>query len=147
MRSAYLFILIKEGDMNVVKAKELFVSGQNKVGLLEDISSAVSSADVNMRAVCAYVVEDTAFFRLITSDNEKSRQVLENLGVKVEEKDTVIAELEDKVGALNSVSKKLKQESIDLKYIYGTVSKSGDVCLLIFASSNDDKAVEVLSNA
>jgi hypothetical protein len=131
--------------MKAVKAQELFVCGQNKAGLLFEISKAVGEAGVNIRTISAYVVEDKAFFRLVTSDNTNARKALEPLGVDIEAKPVVIMELSDRVSALAEVSEKLKENNLDLRYIYGTVSKTGDVCTLVFSSSNDERAVEVLN--
>ncbi len=131
--------------MAAVKSKELFVSAENKMGLLDDLSNSVSSAGINIRTISAYAYDNKAFFRLITSDNEKAKEVIEQAGFSVEVKEVVIIELEDKVGALKGAAGAVKEAGIDLKYIYGTVSKSGNASMLVLSSDNNDKLVSILS--
>jgi len=130
--------------MAVVKSKELLVSADNKVGLLDDLSAAIALDRINIRTISAYVYDNKAFFRIITSDNEKAKDIIEQAGFRVEARDVVIMELEDKIGALKGITEKIKAAGIDLKYIYGTVSKSGDTCMLVLSSGDNDKLVSIL---
>ncbi len=131
--------------MKAVIAQELFVETENKVGLLNEISKAISEAGVNIRTISAYSVENKAFFRIITSDNNKTKEVISSADTDSKDREVVILELEDKVGALTEASQKLKEGNIDLTYMYGTVSADGNVCMLVFSSNDNDKAIEVLS--
>ena len=106
--------------MRVKKFGELLVSGENRIGFLYDISDKISSAGINILAISAYSYDNKAFFRMVTSDNDKAKIVLSSLGCGIEEKQVVSAEVEDRVGELKEMTSKLKDSGIDLKYIYGT---------------------------
>jgi len=130
--------------MRVKKAEELLVSGENRIGFLCDISEKVSSAGVNILAISAYAYDNKAFFRMVTSDNDKAKSVLSGLGCEIADKQVVSVEAKDRVGELKEMTSRLKDSGIDLKYIYGTALGNNESCLLIFSSDNDDKAVDVL---
>jgi hypothetical protein len=130
--------------MKTRKAQELVLATENKPGTLAEISGALKAKGINIIAVSAWSVDTKAFFRLIASDTAAAKQALASFG-KGEEKEVVIVELPDTVGALESVTSKLKNANIDLTHIYGSVSEAGKTAHLIFASSNNAKALELLS--
>ncbi len=133
--------------MKAIKSEELFVTAKNEVGKLEEISESLRDQGINIRAVSAYVVEDTAYFRVIASDNAKATEILKNIGCTVETKEVVIVEMPDKVGELCGLSLKLKNAGVDLKYIYGSTSSSQDNASIIFSADNNDKALEILTKS
>lgn len=130
--------------MKTIKAEEIFFSTENQPGKLEEVSKAISEAGVNIRAINGYVVGKRAFFRIITSDNTKAREVLSSLG-EVEIKEVVILELPDEIGKLHEVTLRLKEAGIDLTHIYGTTSSGATSCTLVFSSNDNTKATEVLA--
>ncbi len=132
--------------MKAVKAQELFIKGKNKVGALAALTEIISSGGVNIRAISAWAVGDEAFFRVLTSDNAKTKELLVNNGYDFEEKEVIVVELPDKIGQLSSLLDKLKEANIDLTHIYGTTSKPEHEAILVFSSNDNDKAVEVLSS-
>lgn len=131
--------------MKAVKGEEIILTADNKVGKLEEVASLIKENSINIRAVSAWAVEDKAFFRLITSDNVKTKEVLAGLG-SIESKAVVIVEMPDEVGQLHVLASKLKGASIDLSHIYGTTYEPGKAAIIVFSSNNDEKAIEVISS-
>ena len=124
--------------------KQLLVITEDKIGMLQEVSAAVSNAGANIEAMCAYGMEGKAYFMIVTSDNAKVSAALKGKG-QVKEEDVVIVELVNKVGAAFGISEKLKKAGIDLKYIYGTTCVScGCACRVVFSSDDNAKAVKVL---
>ena len=72
--------------MKAIKAQELLLITDNQVGKLEEISRIIKDSSINISAISAWAVDSQAFFRLITSDNLKAKDVLSSIG-KVEEKE------------------------------------------------------------
>ncbi|MBD3263886.1 MAG: ACT domain-containing protein [Candidatus Omnitrophica bacterium] len=130
--------------MKAVKGKEIMLVADNKVGQLEAITSPLKEAGINIRAVSAWAVEDKAYFRFITSDNSKAKDILQNIG-SIEEKEVIIADMPDEVGQLQSFASKLKDADIDITYIYGTTSEPGGSAIIVFSSSDNDKVLELIS--
>ena len=130
---------------NVTKAKQLEVMTENKVGMLNEVSSVISDVGVNIKHICAYTMGSEATFMILTSDNQKVIEPLKNKGYKVSESEVVVLGLADKTGAIKEASQKLKDAGINLSYIYGTTCDCSCECGLVFTSDNNDKAIEILS--
>ncbi|MBU1122618.1 MAG: hypothetical protein ABIH71_07825 [Candidatus Omnitrophota bacterium] len=130
--------------MKAVKGQELFLSTENKVGQLSAVSKLMKEANINVRAISAYVVADKAFFRLVTSDNAGARCVLKSMGT-VDSKEVIIVEMADEVGYLYNLAAKLRDANINLIHIYGTTVRTGVDANIIFSSSDNNKALEVVS--
>jgi len=131
--------------MKVVKGEEIIVTVENRVGRLEEITGIISKEGINIRAIAAYVENNQAIFRIITSDNLKTKEILSQKGLKPEAKEVVIVELPDKIGELHTMAGKLKEANIDLEYIYGTTT-TAEVATLIFSSNDNEKAIQILTN-
>jgi hypothetical protein len=126
--------------------KQLWAVTENKVGMLADVSAAVSASGVNIQAICAYGMEDKAHFMLVTDNNQKAMSSLQAQGYEVSEQDVVILGLPNRVGILKETADKLKTAGINLEYIYGTTCCKECDCdtLLVLTSDNNAKVIEVL---
>ena len=122
--------------------KELFVSCENRIGLLNDLAKRLAEADINISAISGYVVEEKAFFRILA--DIKAKEVLESSGYEVSLRDVVRVEVENKTGALEKIAQMAESAGIDLKYIYGSAGFDGIKTTLVFSSSNNDSLVELL---
>ncbi len=125
-------------------AQELLVATPNKAGMLAKVCGTITAAGANITAICAYVVADEGYFRIISSDNAKAKTALESSGFRITENEVVIAELENKAGAAKEMAQKLARAGIDLKNIYGTTSGTG-LATLVFTADNNPKAVGLLN--
>ncbi|MBU1112477.1 MAG: hypothetical protein KKH93_01205 [Candidatus Omnitrophica bacterium] len=130
--------------MKAVKATELLLIADNKVGKLAEISREVKENGINVRAISAWAFDGKAYFRLVVSDNAKAKKILESLGT-VEEKEVIIVDLPDEVGQLFNLTTKLKNNGIDIRYIYGTASQPGSSAIVILSSDTNEKALEIIS--
>ena len=124
-------------------AKELFIVTPNKVGMLDEVTGAISGAGVNIKSICAYVVDDKAFFRMLTQDNAKASAALKGKGYEVSEKEVALLGLTDKVGAAKEVAAKIKAANVDITYMYGTTCECNCECILVVNSNNNAKIMEL----
>lgn len=85
-----------------------------------------------------------AVIRLVTGDHQWTIDVLRALRPDVQEARVVVAEVDHKPGLLRQITEKLATENIDLFYLYGTAAE-GDKCLVIFSSTNNERAIIVLN--
>lgn len=131
--------------MKAVKGEELILTMDNKVGKLEELTLLLKAANISLRGITAYVVDAKAVFRMITSDNSKAKEVLGKIG-SLQAKEVIIADMPDEVGQLNSVAKKLKEKNIDIKHIYGTTSRPHESAIIVFSSSDNNKALEAITS-
>ena len=130
--------------MNAKKTVQLTVETQDKVGMLEKVSSAIADSGANITAVCAYGMQGKAIFMVTTSDSKKAASALREKGFQAKEDEVVEVKLENSAGMLGKMGSKLAGAGINLKYIYGTVADGAKEASLVFASNQNDKAIELL---
>ena len=129
---------------NARRAREISFTMPNRVGLLSEVTTAIAKAKVNITAICAYGMENNAFFMLTTNSNAKAKKALANLGVGMEEKDVVEVELPNKPGELQKVAKKIADADIDIEYMYATAGV-GKTATCVFKTADDLKAIKVIN--
>jgi hypothetical protein len=125
------------------KVKEISFSIPNRIGLLSEVAIAIAGARVNINAICAYAMENNAFFMLTTSSPAKAKKALAPLGLAIEEKDVVEVEMPNKPGELQKVAKKIADAGIDIQYVYATAG--GGKATAVFKSADDQTAIKVVN--
>lgn len=126
------------------RIKQLSLTMPNRVGLLSEVSTAIAGAKVNINAICAYEMEDKAYFMLTTDSNTKAKKALGSLGVEIKEEDVIAVEMPNRVGELQKVAKKIADAGIDINYMYGTAG-TGKSSICVFKTADDKKALRVIS--
>jgi hypothetical protein len=130
--------------MKGVKSTELIVGLEEKSGALGEVTSMLKQEGINIRAISGWIQQDTAMIRIVTSDNQKAKEILSSR-FGISEKEIVIVDIPDKIGNLDSLSNLLKEAGVNMTHIYGTTSEEGQSASLVLASSDNDKAIEVIS--
>jgi len=124
------------------KVKQINFETKNKMGMLSEISTALSRAKVNIKAICAYGMGEKAYFMLVTNNNSKARRVLVKLKAKTVEDDVIAVEMPNRIGQLKKAADMIAGAGIDIQYMYGTAGV-GKTSLCIFKTANDKKALKV----
>ncbi len=134
--------MVKSAEM----AKELIIITENKIGVLADISKMLAERGINIEAIAGYGLPDnTAKLMLVTNDNLRAMDALKTNGHKpIKESDVILLELENKIGALKGVTEILAQNKVDIKYVYATTCHSGCPSRMVFATSDNPKAISLL---
>ncbi|HXW69600.1 MAG TPA: ACT domain-containing protein [Dissulfurispiraceae bacterium] len=127
-----------------IKVKLLSFTMKDKPGLLSEITERLANAKISITAICAYTVEDTAYFDLTTENNTQAKKALKGPGLEFEEENIIQVEMPNKAGELDKVAKILADKGINIEYIYGTTltGKSGS-CL--FSTSDNAKALKLIN--
>lgn len=125
--------------------KQINFETKNNVGVLAIISSALSAARLNIKAICAYGMGKKAYFMLVTNNNAKARKVLSGLKAKTAVDDVIAVEMPSGVGQLKKTAAKISDAGIDIQYMYGTVG-TGKTSVCIFKAANNRKALKVLKS-
>jgi len=131
--------------MKAVKGEELIVIVEDKIGKLEEITEILRKESINIRAINAYIKDKKAVFRILTSNNTKTKELLKNIA-EVKTEDVVIAEIPDEVGRLNELCLKLKEANININYLYGTASEPQATAIVVFSCNDNFKAVDLISS-
>ncbi len=124
--------------------QELFVTAPSKVGLLAQVTEAISGVGVDILAIGAYDKDGMGEFMLITSDNDRAASALGNIiGMKMERKDVIALEVPARPGALAEAAGKLARADINVGWVFGTVA-DGEHATIVLKVADPVAAAEVL---
>jgi len=125
--------------------KEIQVGIGNRVGVLAEISKLFADKGINIEGVAGYVVAKQAMLAIISDDTLRATDALRKAGFKdVKENNVIIIELENKPGALHTITSLLAENRIDIKEIYGTASTACPA-QVVLSTSDNDKALVALN--
>ena len=127
--------------------KQLSVFVENRTGSLMDVTSKLTEAHINIRAVASFDTPEFAILRLIVDDAVKAKDYLTSKGFVVRVSEVIGVELEDKKGNLNNMLTILAEGKIGINYIYSFVIRDGKAPVMVFHSDDFDKAINILKEA
>ena len=116
------------------------------MGSLAKPLEVLTVADVNIRAMCMADTSEFGILRLVVDDPEKGKEALEQNNFLVKMTEIIGVEMNDAPGGLTSVLKTIRDNNIDLEYLYAFTHDKADKAILLLHSSDIDKLIEVLEN-
>ena len=123
------------------QAKEIVVRFRNRVGLLLDISKLISEKGISILAACGGVSGGEGIIRLVTEDNLRASEVLNQSGYSADEEDAIVMELPHKPGMLKRIAQALVCEEIDIRHLYASATVGQEKCLVVLRTSDDEHAL------
>ncbi|MBE6510840.1 MAG: acetolactate synthase [Methanobrevibacter millerae] len=129
-----------------MKIKQLSIFLQNKMGSLAKPLDVLTVADVNIRAMCMADTSEFGILRLVVDDPEKGKKALEQNNFLVKMTEIIGVEMNDTPGGLTSVLKTIRDNNIDLEYLYAFTHDKADKAILLLHADDIDKLIEVLQN-
>ncbi|WP_296888306.1 acetolactate synthase [uncultured Methanobrevibacter sp.] len=128
-----------------MKIKQLSIFLQNRMGSLSKPLEVLTVADVNIRAMCMADTSEFGILRLVVDDPDKGKEALEQNNFLVKITEIIGAEMHDAPGGLTSVLNIIRDNNIDLEYLYAfTHEKEGKAILLLHAD-DIDALIDVLN--
>ena len=122
-----------------MKIKQLSIFLQNKMGSLSKPLEVLTLANVNIRAMCMADTSEFGILRLVVDDPIKGKEILEENNFLVKITDIIGVEMNDSPGGLTTVLRVIKQNMIDLEYLYAfSHEKEGKAILLLHADDIDN---------
>lgn len=120
---------------------------ENRGGKLNELSSVLASAKVDILTLSIADTQDFGIVRLITTDNARALSVLKKAGFTVTETELIGVEINDVPGALAKVIKALSDGRIDIEYLYSYARTEGHNAIILFKVQEVGRALEILSKA
>ena len=127
-----------------MKVEQISIFLENKSGRLADVASVLAQAGINIRALSLADTTDFGILRLIVNDTEKAKQVLKDNGFTVGKTEVIAVEVLDKPGGLADILNIMKNNGINVEYMYAFVQKSGGNAIIIFRFDELEKAIGTL---
>ena len=127
--------------------RQLSVFVENKPGSLMDVTSKLTEAHVNIRAVATFDTPEFGILRLVVDKPAEAKGYLTERGFVVRVHEVMGVELEDKKGNLNQMLAILADGKININYIYSFVTREGKAPVMVFNTDDFEKAAQILKEA
>ena len=127
-----------------MKVEQISVFVENRSGRLAEVTKTLADADINIRALYLAEAGDFGILRLIVNDIEKAIGVLKDSGFTVSKTEVVAIAVPDKPGGLSKILLNIKDEGINVEYMYAFVEKSTENAIVIFRFDETSRAVDIL---
>ena len=115
----------------------------NEPGTLYSAVSAISDAGINMRALSVADTRDFGILRIIVSDPDKARRILED-STTVAETPVIAVRMADQAGALKAILSILEQAGINIEYVYAFTTAGKDSAYVVLRVNDIEGAEEIL---
>ena len=130
-----------------MKIKQLSIFLQNKMGSMYKPLKILKENNINIRAMSMADTSEFAILRLVVDNPLKGKEVLEKNNFLVKIIDTIAVEIDDKPGGLTHVLEVIKNNLIDLEYIYAFTHEKEGKAILLLHSDNMDELITALSKS
>ncbi|MBF0227203.1 MAG: ACT domain-containing protein [Desulfobacterales bacterium] len=127
-----------------MSVKQISIFLENKMGRLAEVTSILSEANINIRALSLADTSDFGVLRLIVDNTKKAEESLKNNGFTVGVTDVVAVEVDDKPGGLNAILSILYELKVNVEYMYAYVPRSQNKAVMIFRFVDNELAAKVL---
>ena len=128
-----------------MKIKQLSIFLQNRMGSLAKPLEVLTVADVNIRAMCMADTSEFGILRLVVDNPEKGKEALEQNNFLVKMPEIIGVEMNDAPGGLTSVLNTIKDNNIDLEYLYAFTHDKKDKAILLLHTDDIDRLIDVLN--
>ena len=123
---------------------EIVIRTEDRPGVLAEVSRLLSDMGINLLAVTVRTEEENAIIRLVSTSQTYAWTALRDAGFAVEEREVVVIELPHHPGFVSRVTDALARKEIAIIDLYATVSQSAGTVVVIFSSTHNGKAVQML---
>jgi len=132
--------MIKNAEMG----KEMVLTVSNKMGTMSNAAKILADHGINIEGIAGYAMGGEAKIMIVADDLLRAGEALKKAGfTAIEIREVVVVELENKPGALKSLSAKLLDAKIDIRYIYGTTCSGGCASTIVVSTADNEKALVV----
>jgi hypothetical protein len=126
--------------------EEIVVSTRNKIGILADTAVIMANEGVNIEALLGYETGQSAKLHFVTNGNLRVLNELKKKKYKtIKENEVIVIELSNKPGAMKLIAMELKNNKIDIRYLYITSPYYGESSRVVLQTSDNEKAMSLLS--
>ncbi len=127
-----------------MKIKQLSIFLQNKIGSLSKPLDILSEENINIRAMSMADTSEFCILRLVVDDPDNGKEILERNNFLVKLTEIIGVEMDDSPGGLTSVLKILKENNIDLEYLYAFTHEKVGKAILLIHTNDSNKTIDVL---
>ena len=127
------------------KITQLSIFLENRRGKLYNTLNLLAKNDINIRALFLADTTEFGILRLVVQDPIKAKDILEENDHIVKMTPIIGAELDDTPGGLSTVLKIIKDEEIDLEYLYAFTHEKTEKAILLLQAEDLDNLIAILN--
>jgi hypothetical protein len=127
-----------------MKIHQLSLFLENKPGQMAEPCRLLARSGINIRTLTLADTQHFGILRLIVSDWEQGRTLLEQAGYTVNVAEVVAVEVGDQPGDLARLLERLDGTGVNVEYMYAFTFGRQDRAVLIFRFDRPDAAIERL---
>jgi len=124
--------------------REIVIRTDDRIGVLADVSRLLSDMGINLLTVCVRPEGEMVAIHLVTTSQTYTRDALKDAGFSVEEREVILIKLPHRPGFLSRVSEALARKGIAIGDLYATVPEGSTTGIVVFETSHNGKAVQML---
>ncbi|MFH0971669.1 MAG: ACT domain-containing protein [Candidatus Micrarchaeota archaeon] len=123
--------------------KEITVVAKDRIGLLADVSEALSSKNINIDSISVESTNRTAIIRLVVQKTSEAKKALESLGMKVMDSGVLVIGMPNHPGELAKLSRILADQKMSIQSVF-VLNKEGEQTVLALKVDNYSGAKRIL---
>jgi len=130
--------------------KEISVTVVNKIGVLDIMAGYLADRGINIEAIAGYEMpgSNQATIMLVVDNTLRATEAIKERDFgSIEEHDVILVELDNKPGALKTVTGLLALKGINIRYIYATTSLDKCPVRVILSTSDNQAALITLKKS
>jgi hypothetical protein len=124
--------------------QEIILRSVDRVGVLAEVTRALSEWGINLLSVRVYAIEEEAFLHLVTNSQSYAMDALREAGYEIGERDVVVLELPHHPGFLRRVSEALARKDISIDDLHVSVTEDAKTGIVVMACTNNAHAIQML---
>ena len=129
-----------------MKLKQISVFLENRKGRLWKALNILSNANINIRALSIADTSEFGILRMIVSDTEHAKQILEESNFVVKVNEVIAVGVSDNPGGLEGILEIFNEMDVNVEYIYAFVEKKGEKAVVVIRTEDIDAGVNALKN-
>ncbi len=125
-----------------MKINQLSIFMENRSGVINEVTSILSAAGVNMRAFSVAEGSEFGILRILVDDVELADKAATEAGFKVNRTEVLCIQVPNVAGGLSAVLDLLANDGVFIQYMYAF--SDGDVASTVIRPNNIDKCIDIL---
>lgn len=116
----------------------------NQKGSLSELTGILMEHKIDIRALSIYDTTEFGILRMVVDDPDKTVEILKNEGIVAKVSQVLALEPEDKPGALHEVFTILKENDLNVEYVYSFTMNKNEMPYFILRTDDQQRAADVL---
>lgn len=127
-----------------MQIKQISVFISNQKGSLADLTDILIANSIDIRAISVFDTADFGILRMVVNDPDKAVEVLQREGFVAKVTKVLAVEPTDEPGSLNHIFTLMKENGINIDYIYSFVMRRREMPYIVLKADDLKKAADVL---